>query len=127
MVARRTSVAGNAAWALCAAIGLFPLVLGLAQKFHLGTVTNAFERDRTGNTLILLGVVLAVAAAGWSRFRRDPLWATLTVATPAVVIGGLNLMLGDSLLPHLAALVSVPARVAGIIGGLVSHRGRRGV
>jgi hypothetical protein len=123
---QRTPVLGRVVSAVAAAAGLVLLVMGLAQKFYLGSVTDAFERDRTGNTFMLFGAVAVLAAAGWSRFRGDPLWVTLTVAAPAVVVGGLNLVLGDSLLPHIGALLAVPAGLAGIIGGLVPHRVPRG-
>ncbi len=76
-------------------------------------------RDRLGNTLILAGAVLGLAAASWSRYRGHPLWVTLLVAVPAMVIAGTNLVAGDSLLPHIAALATVPLGVAGITGGVV--------
>lgn len=119
-----SSVPARTAWAVVAAVGLILLCLGLGQKFYFGSVTNAFARDRLGNTLILAGAVLGLAAAGWSRYRGDPLWVTVMVAVPAVVIGGLNLVVGDSLLPHIAALAAVPLGVAGVIGGVVvgTHR-----
>lgn len=47
-----------AAGALCL------LSWGLVQTFYLGTVTDAFARDRTGNILILVGAVLNLAATG---------------------------------------------------------------
>ncbi|SKB38915.1 hypothetical protein SAMN05660473_00477 [Arthrobacter sp. 49Tsu3.1M3] len=121
---RGPSIAARAAWAGIAAAGLILLCLGLGQTFYFGSVTNAFARDQIGNTLILAGAVLDLAAAGWSRHRGDPLWVTVTVAVPAVVIGGLNLVVGDSLLPHIAALAAVPLGVVGVIGGVVGQRRR---
>lgn len=119
-----SSVPARMAWAGAAAAGLILLCLGLGQKLYLGAVTDAFERDRLGNTFILAGAVLGLAAAGWSRYRGDPLWVTVMVAVPAVVIGGLNLVVGDSLPPHIAALAAVPLGVAGIIGGIVARTDR---
>ncbi|WP_155846703.1 hypothetical protein [Arthrobacter sp. 131MFCol6.1] len=121
---RGSSIPVRAAWAGMAAAGLILLCLGLGQKFYFGSVTNAFARDQIGNTLILAGDVLGLAAAGWSRYRGDPLWVTVTVAVPAVVIGGLNLVVEDSLLPHIAALAAVPLGVVGVIGGVVGQRRR---
>ncbi|WP_211878923.1 hypothetical protein [Pseudarthrobacter albicanus] len=118
----RSSVPGRVMWAAFTAFGLVLLVLGLAQKFYLGTVTDAFQRDRTGNTLILAGALVILASAAWSRLRTDPLRVTLAVAAPAIVVGCLNLVIGDSLLPHLGALFAVPAALAGIIGGLLRSR-----
>ena len=120
---RGSSIAARAAWAGIAASGLILLCLGLST-FYFGSVTNAFARDQIGNTLILAGAVLGLAGAGWSRHRGDPLWVTVTVAVPAVVIGGLNLVVGDSLLPHIAALAAVPLAVVGVIGGVVGQRRR---
>lgn len=71
----------------------------------------------SGNTLILAGALLGLAAAGWSFYRGDAVGVTGMVTAPAVIIGGLNLVAGDSLLPHLAALTAVPLGLAGIIGG----------
>ncbi|WP_161958225.1 hypothetical protein [Arthrobacter sp. H-02-3] len=53
--------------------------MGLEQTFYLGTVTNAFEIDRTGNTCILAGAVVGLVAVGWSRYRGDALWVTIWV------------------------------------------------
>ncbi len=116
-----SSIPARPAWAGTAAAGLILLCLGLAQKFYLGAVANAFERDRLGNTLILAGAVLVLAAAAWSRYRGDPVWGTVMVAVPAAVIAWLNLVAGDSLLPHIAALAAVPLGVAGVIGCVVGQ------
>ncbi|MGO4807278.1 hypothetical protein AB4089_19400 [Arthrobacter sp. 2MCAF15] len=121
---RGSSAPARMAWAGTAAVGLILLCLGLGQKFYFASVTNAFARDRLGNTLILVGAALGLAASGWSRYRGDALWVTVMVAVPAVVIGGLNLVVGDSLLPHSAALAAVPLGVAGVIGGIVARTDR---
>ncbi|MET4135181.1 hypothetical protein [Pseudarthrobacter sp. PvP090] len=119
-----SSVAARAAWGLAATAGVVLICLGLGQTFYIGTVTNAFERDRLGSTSILAGSVLGLAAAGWSLYRRDQLWVSLLVAAPAVVVGGLNLVAGGSLLPHIGALAAVPLGLAGIIGGVTVGSGR---
>lgn len=115
---RGSTIPARAAWAGAAAVSLVLLCLGLSQKLYLGSVTNAFERDQIGNTLILAGALLGLPAAGWALYRGDPVWVTGMIAAPAVIIGGLNLVAGDSLLPHLAALAAVPLGLAGIIGGV---------
>lgn len=43
-----------------------PALPGLGQTLYIGTVTNAFERDRLGSTLILAGTVAGVTV----RVRR---------------------------------------------------------
>lgn len=114
------SVVARTAWAVAAAAGIVLLCLGLAQTFYFGTVTGAFERDRLGNTLILAGAVLGLSAGAWSRHRGDHLWVTVLVAAPAVVVGGLNLVAGGSLLPHFGALAAVPFGLAAISGGALA-------
>lgn len=123
---RGSSVPARMAWAGTAAGGLVLLCLGLGQTLYLGAVTNAFERDRLGNTFILAGAALDLAAAGWARYRGYPAWVTVLVAVPAVVVAGLSLAAGGSLLPHIAALAAVPLGAAGVIGGVVTstHRTR---
>ena len=117
---RGSTIPARAAWTVwtgAAAASVVLLCLGLSQKLYVGSVTNAFERDQIGNTLILAGALLRLAAAGWSLYRSDAVWVTAMVTAPAVIIGGLNLVAGDSLLPHLAALAAVPLGLDGIIGG----------
>jgi hypothetical protein len=108
------------AWAITGAAGLVLVCAGLGQSLYIGTVSNAFERDRVGNTLILAGSALGLAVACWSLFRRDPRWVSLLVAAPAVMVGGLNFVAGESLLPHLALLAAVPTGLAGIVGGVMA-------
>ncbi|MCX6498585.1 MAG: hypothetical protein NTU93_07250 [Arthrobacter sp.] len=116
---RATTVRARTAWSGVAAASLILLCLGLSQTLYLGEVGNAYERDRTGNALILAGAALGLAAAGWSHYRGAPRWVSTLVAAPAVAVAGLNLVVGDSLLPHVSALVAVPLGLAGIIGGIV--------
>ncbi|MGY3318385.1 hypothetical protein ACVWYS_003102 [Arthrobacter sp. TE12231] len=66
-----SSITARTAWAVAALAGLVLLCLGLEQTFYLGTVTNAFEIDGTGNTCILAGAVVGLAAVGWSRYRGE--------------------------------------------------------
>jgi hypothetical protein len=53
---------------------------------------------------------------------HTPIWACALVATPAILVGGLTLFFGSSLLPHLSALVAFPIALAGLICGLVLAR-----
>lgn len=77
---RGSSISARTMWAVIAAAALVLLCIGLAQTLYIGTVTNAFERDQVGNTLILAGAALGMAASGWSRYRGDPLRVTVMVA-----------------------------------------------
>lgn len=49
---------------------------------------------------------------------------TVMVASPAVIIAGLNLVAGSSLPPHIASLAAIPLGVTGIVVSLLgqSHR-----
>lgn len=116
-----SSVVALTAWGGAAAAGIVLLCLGLGQTLYIGTATNAFERDRLGSTLILAGAILGLGAAGWSRYRGDPLWVTVMVAAPGVIIGGLNLVAGGSLLPHFGALSAVPLGLAGTMAGVTAR------
>lgn len=69
---RGSSISARTMWAVIAAAAVVLLCIGLAQTLYIGTVTNAFERDQIGNTLVLPGAALGMAASGWSRYRETP-------------------------------------------------------
>ena len=85
---RGSTILARAAWAGAASASVVLLCLGLSQKLHLGSVRNAFERDQIGDTFILAGALLGLAAAGWSLYRGDAVGVTGMVTAPAVIIGG---------------------------------------
>jgi len=110
------------AWFAVVVVGLALLGIGLDKTFWFEPTSEALAGDRVGNLLIMAGSVAIFAAAAWARWLHTPTWACVLVATPAVLIGGLTFFLGDSLLPHLSALVGLPVGVAGLICGLMLAR-----
>ena len=77
------------------------------------------ERVRMGRLFMLIGSATSLAAAIWSQVRGNPLWVTICVASPAVLVGLATMMMTPpSLTPLVAGAVALPAAVAGLIGGL---------
>ena len=77
------------------------------------------------HALILAGTATSSAAAIWARLSDLGWPVTLAVAAPALLVGWPDLVMPDSLIPHLGALLAVPAAFAGLTIGLVSERQRR--
>lgn len=109
-------------WSVLTIGGMALLGWGLSETFYFWPMGEALARARTGNFLILVGSVVVASAAEWVRRMRAPIWVPILVATPAVLAGGLTLVSGGSLIPHLSALVSFPVGLAGLVGGLVMSR-----
>lgn len=110
------------AWFALVVVGLALLGIGLDKTFWFEPTGEALAGDRVGNLLILAGSVAVFAAAAWARWLHTPTWVCVLVATPAVLIGGLTVLSGNSLLPHLSALVGLPVGLAGLISGLMLAR-----
>jgi hypothetical protein len=80
------------------------------------------ERLRVGRLFMLAGSAASLAAAIWSQVRGNPLWVTICVAAPAVLVGlSMMIMAPPSLAPQIAGLFALPAALAGLIGGLLSR------
>jgi hypothetical protein len=101
-------------------LGLVLLLLGLVRTVYFERTPDAVRSERTGDQLIALAavVLLAAAAGAWS---AGPNWAAVAIAVPAVVCGGLTLLAGGTLLPHLAALPAFALALAGAVA-VVSRR-----
>ncbi|MBE4719890.1 hypothetical protein DAD99_17620 [Pseudarthrobacter sp. AB1] len=83
-------------------------------------VPEFIERLRVGRLLILAGSAISLAAAIWSQVRGNPLWVTICVASPAVLVGmATMIMTPPSLIPQITGLIALPAALAGLIGGLL--------
>ena len=109
-------------WFALVVVGLALLGIGPDKTFWFEPTSEALAGDRVGNLLILAGSVAILAAAAWARWLHTPTWVCVLVATPAVLIGGLTVLSGNSLLPHLSALVGLPVGLAGLISGLMLAR-----
>jgi len=110
------------AWFAVVVVGLALLVIGLDKTFWFEPTGEAIAGDRVGNLLILAGSVTIFATAAWARWLHTPTWVCVLVVAPAVLIGGLTIVAGNSLLPHFSALVGLPVGVAGLITGLMLAR-----
>lgn len=77
------------------------------------------ERLRVGRLFMLAGSSASLAAAVWSQARGNPLWVTIFVAAPALLVGMATMITTPpSLTPQIAGLVALPAALAGLIRGL---------
>jgi hypothetical protein len=110
------------AWLTLVVAGLALLGIGLDKTFYLEPTGEALAGDRVGNLIIMAGSVATFAAAALARWMHTPTWVCILVATPAVLIGGLTVLAGDTSLPHLSALVGFPVGLAGLISGLMLAR-----
>lgn len=103
-------------------IVLTGIALERTALFVYAPVPEFIERLRAGRLFMLAGSAASLAAAIWSQVRGNPLWVTICVAAPAALVGlAMMIMTPPSLTPQLAGLVAVPAALAGLLGGLLSH------
>lgn len=71
---------------------------------------------------MLAGAAMSLASAVWSQVRGNPLWVTVCVASPALLVGmAIMILTGPSVAPEIAGLIALPAALAGLIGGLRAH------
>jgi hypothetical protein len=111
-----------ALWALAILASLILTATGLALTFSLIRTPETLAREGPGHALILAGTATSAAGAIWARLSDLGWPVTLAVAGPALVVGWPDLVMPDSLIPHLGALLAVPAAFAGLIIGLVGGR-----
>lgn len=110
------------AWSALIVIGVALMYTGLDKTGYFEPTTEAILSDRVGKRQIYAASAALLVAAGWARMMRTPIWACILVASPAVLVGGLTLVFDNSLFPHLAALVTFPVAVAGLVCGLILAR-----
>lgn len=92
------------------------MAIGLWTSFFIAgyhPVPGLEEDARVGSLYILGGSAASLAAAVWSFLRGHPHWVTACVAAPALVVGGVALVLPHSMLRQLGALLALPGAVAG--------------
>ncbi|QNE14839.1 hypothetical protein [Pseudarthrobacter sp. NBSH8] len=109
-------------WAALVVVSI--VVTGIALErtafFIYTPVPEFIERLRIGRLLMLAGSAISLAAAIWSRVRGNPLWVTICVASPAVLVGmATMIMTPPSLIPQITGLIALPVALAGLIGGLL--------
>lgn len=108
----------------CALVVLCTVLLGfgVAMTTYFEPTSKALEEARVGNLLILGGSLGLLLGAFWAKGMRAPLWASVIVAGPAALVGGLALFAGGTLLPQLSYLLAVPLAAAGLISVLILAR-----
>ncbi|WP_193342538.1 hypothetical protein [Pseudarthrobacter sp. AB1] len=109
-------------WAALVVVSIVVTVIALERTafFIYTPVPEFIERLRVGRLLILAGSAISLAAAIWSQVRGNPLWVTICVASPAVLVGmATMIMTPPSLIPQITGLIALPAALAGLIGGLL--------
>jgi hypothetical protein len=101
------------------AIIVTAIALERTTLFAYTPTPEFMERLRVGRLVMLAGAAMSLAAAVWSQVRGSPLWVTVCVASPAVLVGmAIMIMTVPSLAPLTAGLIALPAALAGLIGGL---------
>jgi hypothetical protein len=114
------------AWVLLVLASLVLIGIGLARTlfFVWAPEPAMVEKVRIGTLFIDAGSALSLGAAVWSHVRGNPVWVTVSVAAPAILVGGTALMEPYSLIRHLAAVVAFPLALAGVVES-IRVRGRR--
>lgn len=115
-----------ALWTLAILASLILTAAGLAMTFSLIRTPESFAREGPGHTMILAGAAASAAAAIWARLRDLGWPVILAVAAPALLIGWPDLAMPDSLIPHLGAILALPAAFAGLIIGLAAGKRPQG-
>jgi hypothetical protein len=100
-------------WMLAVLASLVLTAAGVAMTFSLIHTTESFAREGPGHALIFAGAVLSAAAAVWARLSDLGWPVTLAVAGPALLVGWSDLVMPDSLIPHLCSFVALPAAFGG--------------
>lgn len=118
--------AGTIAWILLVLTSLVLIGIGLARTmfFIWAPEPAMLERARIGNLFITAGCALSIVAAAWSHLRGNPIWVSICVGLPGLLVGWAVLMDPYSLLRHLAAVVAFPLALGGI-AEVIRVRGSR--
>lgn len=118
--------AGTIAWILLVLASTVLIGIGLARTmFFVWAPEPAMLEDaRIGGLYVDAGCALSLAAALWSYLRGNPMWVTVCVGLPGVLVGWAAWSYPHSLLRHLAAVVAVPLALGGI-AEVVWARGHR--
>jgi hypothetical protein len=111
-------------WAALVVLAIIVTAIALERTtfFVYATTPEFIERLRVGRLVMLAGAAMSLAAAIWSQVRGNPLWVTVCVASPAVLVGmAIMIMTVPSAAPQIAGLIALPAAIAGLIGGLFAR------
>lgn len=103
-------------WVACGGAALLLLMMGLWEMFTVIGGAHMVDHTRRGLSLIFFGSVVSLAAAAWAVISRRPLWITLSLVAPVVVVNGLG-AIDTGILPQLGAVIAIPVALAGLIVG----------
>lgn len=103
-------------WTLAILASLLLTAAGLAMTFSLIRTPG----EGPGHALIFAGTAASAAAAAWARLRDLGWPIVLAVAAPALLVGWPDAVMPDSFIPHLGAVLALPAVLIGLIIGLVA-------
>lgn len=108
--------AGTIGWGLLVLASMILVGIGLARTlfFVWSPQPAMLEAARTGGLYVDAGCVLSLAAAAWSHVRGNPVWVTVCVGLPGVLVGWAAWSYPQSLLRHLAAVVAFPIALGGV-------------
>ncbi len=110
-------------WAAVVLAALALLGDGLWATLYVEPAGEALEQARTGRLMLVLACVLLLVAVATARtLLQAPTWAWVALLVPVVLTGGLALVAGESLFPQLSLVVSGPAALTGLVGGVVAPR-----
>lgn len=108
-------------WAVLVVVSIVVTGIALERMAFFITASDPefIERMRVGRLVMLAGSAASLAAAIWSQIRGNPLWVTICVALPAVLVGLATMMMTPpSITPLVVGVIALPAAFAGLIGGL---------
>lgn len=107
-------------WALVVVIAMVVMTNGLWATVHISPTSEALESERRGHLIIIgASVLLAGCAVIAHTVLKAPLWATVAIAAPIVICGGMALTDAAAIFSVVAAY---PVVLAGLIGGLFFSR-----
>lgn len=117
---------GTVAWVMLVLASMIIVSHGIIRaQWHLGVPHPAAQEETwIGSGWIFAGSGLSVVAAVWSHLRGNPVWVTVCVALPGVLVGWAAMMQPYSLMRHLAAAVAFPLAL-GALAEVVWARGYR--
>ena len=108
--------AATIAWVLLVLTSMIMISYGVLRAgWHIWLPNPAEQEEAwTGSRYIFAGSGLSFAAAVWSHVRGNPVWVTVCVGLPGVMVGWAALVEPYNLLRHLAAVVAFPLALGGV-------------
>lgn len=105
----------TSAWVLLVLASMVLIGYGIVRAgWHLWLPNPALQEETwIGSRYILAGCALSFAAAAWSHLRGNPVWVSVCVALPGVLVGWAAWTDPYSLLRFLAAVVAFPLALGG--------------